>query len=91
MKQVKDEAVLEVQIWINATYGEQLLLNGYGLIDETGYTGWDTVYGLIIGLQIELGVSIPNLAPSFGPTTIGLLNAYGDISQGSNDTNGNIN
>ncbi len=40
---------------------------------------------------MELGLDDASLSPNFGPTTIGLLEAYGDISEGINDSNGNIN
>lgn len=59
-----DEMVLEVQKWLNDTYTGE---NGYSPIPEDGATGNTTVGALIVGLQIELGISPP--VPTFGPTT----------------------
>jgi peptidoglycan hydrolase-like protein with peptidoglycan-binding domain len=59
-----DQAVKSVQVYLNATYGS---IPSFDKIPETGITGWTTVYGLIEGLQYELGLD--NLVQSFGPTT----------------------
>ncbi|GIP62816.1 hypothetical protein J32TS6_13710 [Virgibacillus pantothenticus] len=59
-----DKMVLEVQKWLNKTYKGK---NGYSTIPENGKTGNTTVKALIIGLQIELGITKP--VPSFGPET----------------------
>lgn len=60
-----DIMVLETQKWINETYGKN---PGFGAVDEDGYTGWETINGLIRALQIELGIT--SLANNFGPTTV---------------------
>ncbi len=62
-----DQMVLLVQKWLNQEYGD---VPGYGTVAEDGYTGWDTVYGLLRALQHELGIT--SLANSFGPTTSSL-------------------
>lgn len=59
-----DEMVLETQQWLNKTYGS---VDGFGTITEDGITGWGTIYGLIKGLQHELGIT--GLVDNFGPTT----------------------
>lgn len=86
---MKDEMVLEVQKWVNNTYEEALITSGWGLVIENGNTGWDVINGLIIGLQVEL--ELTSYAPNFGEGTIAAMNNYGNISQGSNDQNNNIN
>lgn len=60
-----DEMVLETQKWLNTTYGD---VAGFGNVPESGHTGWPTVYGLIRGLQHELGIG--GLVNNFGPGTI---------------------
>lgn len=62
-KVVRDEAVLEVQQWLNATYGS---VAGWVELSEDGATGWGTVYGLLHGLQHELGLQ---MVDNFGPGT----------------------
>ena len=62
-KQLRDAWVLEVQQWLNQTYSGQ---SGYNNVDEDGFTGWETVYGLIRALQIELGLTP---ADNFGDGT----------------------
>lgn len=59
-----DEMVLITQQWLNDTYSGK---HGYNPVEESGKTGWDTIYGLTRALQIELGISEP--ADNFGPTT----------------------
>ncbi|HEY4399195.1 MAG TPA: glycoside hydrolase domain-containing protein [Lactobacillaceae bacterium] len=59
-----DQKVLDVQRWLNATYGG---VAGYDEVDEDGNTGWATIYSLIEGLQHELGIT--SLAQAFGPAT----------------------
>ncbi|UYO32307.1 glycoside hydrolase domain-containing protein [Bacillus halotolerans] len=59
-----DEMVLITQQWLNQTYRGK---HGYNPVEESGKTGWDTIYGLTRALQIELGISEP--ANNFGPTT----------------------
>lgn len=62
-----DQMVLLVQKWLNQEYGD---VPGFGSVAEDGYTGWDTVYGLLRALQHELGIT--SLANSFGPSTSSL-------------------
>ena len=49
-----DQMVLKTQQWLNATYRNK---TGFGSVEETGRTGWDTIYALIRALQIELGIT----------------------------------
>ncbi|EGO8156202.1 DUF1906 domain-containing protein [Enterococcus faecalis] len=53
-KSLKDPWVLEVQQWLNKTYGSN---PNYGSVAETGQTGWDTIYGIIRAIQLELKVT----------------------------------
>ena len=67
-----DTMVLKTQQWLNATYGSD---GRYNIVDEDGFTGWETIYGLTRALQIELGITAA--ADSFGPTTRSrFLSAY---------------
>ena len=59
-----DSMILETQKWLNTTYGTD---SRYKPVDETGKTGWQTIYALTRALQIEL--EIQNTADSFGPNT----------------------
>ncbi|EOL43041.1 hypothetical protein RV11_GL003143 [Enterococcus phoeniculicola] len=59
-----DELVLRTQKWLNKTY---LKVSGYEKVPEDGHTGWATIYGLIEGLQHELGIS--PVVPNFGAGT----------------------
>ena len=59
-----DLMILETQKWLNTTYGTD---SRYKPVDETGKTGWQTIYALTRALQIELGIQ--NTADSFGPNT----------------------
>ena len=75
--------VLETQHWLNTTYGD---VPGWVTLEENGSTGWNTIYGLIRGLQHELGIT--DLAPNFGTTTsalfqdqIGRIDAESDTDQ----------
>lgn len=61
-----DEMVLATQKWLNKTYGNIL---EFDKCPENGKTGWPTIYSLIEGLQIELGIAHSSLSPTFGPTT----------------------
>lgn len=63
-KQLRDPWVLEVQQWLNQTYSG---VSGFGTVVEDGFTGWDTINGLIRGLQHELGIT--DLVNNFGDTT----------------------
>lgn len=49
-----DSRVLEVQEWLNSTYGGN---SNYSTIDEDGITGSETCKALIKAMQIELSVS----------------------------------
>lgn len=62
-KQKRDPWVLEVQEWLNQTYSGQA---GFNEVEQDGYTGWETIYGLIRALQIELGLTP---ADNFGDGT----------------------
>ena len=42
-----DAMVLEVQQWLNATYGN---VSGFEAAPENGLTGWPTIYSLRMGL-----------------------------------------
>ncbi|EGO9400084.1 DUF1906 domain-containing protein [Enterococcus faecalis] len=53
-KNLGDPWVLEVQQWLNKTFGSN---PNYGTVAETGQTGWDTVYGIIRAIQLELKVT----------------------------------
>lgn len=59
-----DQMVLKTQQWLNNTYRDRA---GFGSVTEDGATGWNTIYGLIRALQIELGISAT--ANNFGPGT----------------------
>lgn len=62
-----DERILEVQQWLNKTYGQYVESGRFNLVNENGRTGWNTIYGLRRALQIELGIQ--ETSDSFGPTT----------------------
>ena len=49
-----DIMVLKSQQWMNDTYGGD---SRYTKVAEDGATGWGTINGLIIALQIELGMA----------------------------------
>lgn len=61
---VGDPMVYLTQVWLNQEYGD---VPGFGEVEVTGRTGWDTVYGLLRALQHELGITA--LANNFGATT----------------------
>lgn len=61
---VGDPMVYLTQVWLNQEYGD---VPGFGEVEVTGRTGWDTVYGLLRALQHELGIT--SLANNFGSTT----------------------
>ncbi len=52
-----DERVLEVQRWLNKTYGGRA---GFNEVTEDGITGWETVYRLIRALQLEMTIVSSN-------------------------------
>ncbi|WP_080832312.1 glycoside hydrolase domain-containing protein [Cohnella massiliensis] len=74
-----DEMVLAVQEWLNDTYET---VSGFTPIDEDGITGWGTIRGLTMALQIELGIS--PVDGSFGPQT---MNACPTLSTSSESGN----
>ncbi|MDR6938484.1 glycoside hydrolase domain-containing protein [Arcanobacterium hippocoleae] len=59
-----DQMVLATQKWLNETYRSR---TGFGSVEETGKTGWATIYALIRALQIELGITAT--ANNFGSGT----------------------
>ncbi|WP_406834572.1 glycoside hydrolase domain-containing protein [Lactococcus lactis] len=61
-----DEQVLNTQKWLNKTYGS---ISTFDKCPENGKTGWPTIYSLIEGLQIELGVEHDEISPNFGDKT----------------------
>ncbi len=79
-----DLLVLEVQEWLNDTYGDH---SQWNYVSQDGLTGWGTIYGLIRGLQIELGIT--TLADNFGGGTMSAFTSQiGTIS--SSTTNANV-
>lgn len=73
-----DERVLQVQKWLNETYGDDSRFN---IIEEDGKTGWSTIYALRRALQIELGIQ--ETSNSFGPTTYALCPTIAQGSEGN--------
>jgi len=69
-----DEQVLAAQRWVNATYAG---VTGFNPAPEDGVTGWSTMYALTRALQHELGITA--LSDTFGPGTLGALQARGGI------------
>ena len=55
-----DQMVLKTQQCLNSTYGNK---TGFGSVQETGNTGWDTINALIRAGQV----------PSCGVTFFGLV------------------
>lgn len=72
-----DEMVLQVQQWVNATYGDK---PGYNKIEENGKTGWSTVYALTRALQLELGITAT--ADNFGDGTASEYRKWGEMELG---------
>lgn len=60
-----DPYVLNVQRWLNNTYGSD---SRYKKVTEDGYVGWGTINGLIRALQIRLGIQ--QTADNFGTGTV---------------------
>jgi hypothetical protein len=50
-----DEWVLAAQRWVNQTYSGT---PGFVPVEETGRTGWPTMFALTRALQIELGLNV---------------------------------
>ncbi|MCK6068505.1 MULTISPECIES: glycoside hydrolase domain-containing protein [Microbacterium] len=81
---MSDPKVLETQSWLNVTYGNHPQWN---TVTVDGFTGWGTIFGLIRGLQIELGIT--TLADNFGAGTLSALTTqFGSLS--STTTNMNL-
>lgn len=59
-----DPQIKIAQAHLNSRYGSN---PGWTLLVEDGISGWNTIYGLRKGLQVELGIS--QLATGFGPAT----------------------
>lgn len=77
---VVDQQVLNVQVWLNQTYGVKY---GWVTLDEDGQTGWQTIYGLRRALQVELGIT--TLSSGFGPSTTSAYESLiGTITANSN-------
>lgn len=71
-----DMWVLEVQRWVNSTYGG---VSGYIAVEEDGRPTWATMWALTRGLQVELGITA--LSNNFGATTYSELSRqYGTLS-----------
>lgn len=67
-----DAMVLTTQQWLNKTYGS---VANYTPVPETGNTGWPTIYGLIRGMQHELGIALQQGDPAFGEATAAAYDA----------------
>lgn len=75
--------VLEVQRWVNATYGG---VPEYTKCPEDGVAGRSTMFSLIRALQHELGIT--QLADNFGPSTLAKVGERGGVRR--DETNPNI-
>lgn len=64
-----DPYVLNVQKWLNETYGND---SRFKTVTENGKTGWNTIYALTRALQIRLGIQ--STADNFGNGTINAFN-----------------
>lgn len=62
-----DPYVYNAQVWLNDTYRKYTSNGRYEEVLENGKTTWDTIYGLIRALQIELGIE--ETADNFGEGT----------------------
>lgn len=63
-----DQWVMNSQHWLNQTFAG---VSGYNPVQETGNTGWNTMYALTRALQHELGITA--LSDNFGATTLSRL------------------
>ena len=61
---IGDPMVYYTQKWLNQEYGN---VSGFVKVTENGKTGWNTIHGLIMALQHELGIT--SITTNFGPTT----------------------
>lgn len=79
-----DPYVLNVQKWVNKTFKGK---TGYTVIVEDGIIGWNTIYALLHGLQISLGITAT--ANNFGTGTVNAFNKYvqehGEIKEQSSE------
>lgn len=71
---VMDKQVLEVQRWVNKTYGG---VEGFGKCPEDGIAGQPTRFALTRALQHELGIT--TLVDNFGPGTLARLEQRGGV------------
>ena len=65
-----DLKVLEVQKWLNLTYGNH---PDFPAVTEDGLTGNSTIKALIRGLQIEAGVKVDGVLGSGSLAAIGTI------------------
>lgn len=72
-----DPMVLQVQEYLNSTYGNRA---GYTPAPENGKTGWSTMYSLTRALQLELGIT--STSDSFGPLTAAEYKRWGEMVLG---------
>lgn len=72
-----DPMVLQVQQYLNSTYGGRA---GYNPAPETGKTGWSTMYSLTRALQLELGIT--STSDSFGRLTSSEYKRWGEMELG---------
>lgn len=72
-----DPMVLQVQEYLNSTYGNRA---GYTSAPENGKTGWSTMYSLTRALQLELGIT--STSDSFGPFTAAEYKRWGEMVLG---------
>jgi peptidoglycan hydrolase-like protein with peptidoglycan-binding domain len=79
---MSDPKVLETQVWLNATFGSHSQWNH---VTEDGFTGWGTIFGLIRGLQIKLGIT--TLADNFGAGTMNaFITQFGSVGPATTNT-----
>lgn len=79
-----DAMVRDTQQWLNTTYGGHAQ---WRRVSEDGFTGWGTMFALIRGLQIELGIT--SLSDNFGSGTASAFTSQiGSVS--STTTNRNV-
>jgi len=83
---VTDIWVMNSQHWLNQTFAG---VSGYNPVQETGVTGWNTMYALTRALQHELGITA--LSDNFGPTTLSRLTSqFPTISATTQNTNSRV-
>lgn len=76
-----DLKVLEVQKWLNLTYGNH---PDFPAVTEDGLTGNSTIKALIRGLQIEAGVKVDGVLGSGSLAAIGTISPSLDTSVQTN-------